>query len=135
MIQCIEKESDAPTMENKKLDLIERLYIDAVLNTEPEKLQGNFKVNKISYENYEKALILLAELKGKGKCDFTYDSIYEPYILHCINVQWKFDEYGYLELNTSEIVSILNKMEGIVIDNQNENEWQLSSTIFVQCEE
>lgn len=112
--------------------ILNQLYIDAVLNEETEKLEPPYKVNKTAYENYEKTLILLAELKGKGKCTFTFDSIFEPYILHCIYIQWNFDESGYLELDTKEIVSILDKMEGIVIDQQNGNEWQLSSKIYVQ---
>lgn len=117
-------------MNEKTQQILNQLYIDAVLNEETEKLELPYKVNKIAYKNYEKTLILLAELKGKGKCTFTFDSIFEPYVLHCIYVQWKFDESGYLELDTKEIVSILEKMESIVIDEQNGNEWQLSSQIY-----
>lgn len=115
-------------MDKQKL---EHMYIDAVLNEEPDKLEMPYKVNKQAYENYEKVLILLAELKGKGKCDFTYDSIFEPYIAHCIYVQWKPDSDGYIELDAKETASILEKMDGIVIDMQTENQWQLSSTIYV----
>jgi len=105
-------------------------YIDALLNEAPEKLTMPCKVSKIAYENYEKVLILLAQLKGKGKCTFTYDSIFEPYVMHCINIQWKPDSDGYLELNAKEIAEVLEKMEGIVIDEQSQNEWQLSSRIY-----
>jgi hypothetical protein len=73
---------------------------------------------------------MLAMLKGKGKCDFTYDSIFEPYVMHCINVQWKADKDGYLELDAREIANVLGKMDGIVIDAQSEMEWQLSTTIY-----
>lgn len=116
--------------EEKKQEILNRLYIDAVLNEETEKVTAPYVVNKNAYENYENALILLAQLKGKGKCDFTYDSIFEPYVLHCIYITWKPDESGYFEISTSELISILEKMEGIVIDTQSENEWQLSSTIY-----
>ena len=117
-------------MEDKTRQILEHLYINAVLNQETEKLDPPYKVNKIAYENYENVLILLAQLKGKGKCDFTFDSIYEPYILHCVYVEWKYDEDGYLELDAREISSILEKMEGLVIDKQSENSWQLSSKIY-----
>jgi hypothetical protein len=117
-------------MNDKTQQILNQLYIDAVFNEETEKLEPPYKVNKIAYENYEKTLILLAQLKGKGKCNFTFDSIFEPYVLHCIYVQWKFDESGYIELDAKEIASILDKMEGIVIDEQNGNEWQLSSKIY-----
>ena len=105
------------------------LYVDAILNQEPEKLKEPYKINKKAYDNYEKALILLALQKGKNKCNFTYDSINQPYILHCINVQWT-DTDGYTELDSKEIATILGKMEGIVIDTHNKNEWQLSSQIY-----
>lgn len=108
----------------------EKLFIDALLNQEPDKLTAPYKVKKQAYDNYEKVLILLAQLKGKGKCNFTYDSIFEPYVLHCINVQWKSDQDGYVELNAKEIAAVLQKMEGIVIDDQRKNEWQLSAQIY-----
>lgn len=112
-----------------------KLYVDAIFNADPEMLQGKVKVNETAKENYKKTLMLLSELKGKGKCNFTYDAISIPYVMHCINVQWNFDCDGYLELDSKKIASILDKMEGIVIDKQNENEWQLSSTIYVQEKE
>ena len=112
---------------------LEKLYVDAIFNTETEKVEPPYKVKKKAHENYQKALILLAELKGKGKCDFTYDSIYEPYVMHCIYVQWKADSDGYIELDAKETAEILAKMDGIVIDEQSENEWQLSSTIYVKA--
>ena len=117
-------------MNDKTKQILTELYVNAVLNEETEKLEPPYKVNKTAYENYEKTLILLAQLKGKGKCDFTFDSIFEPYVMHCIYVQWKFDEDGFIELDAKEIASILGKMEGIVIDEQSKNEWQLSSTIY-----
>ena len=116
----------------KRQEILNRLYIDAVLNEETEKLDPPYKVNKNAYKNYENVLILLAQLKGQGKCDFTYDSIFEPYVMHCIYVQWKPDSDGYIELDAREIASILEKMEGIVIDIQTENQWQLSSTIYFE---
>lgn len=109
---------------------LEHMYIDALLNEEPEKLDAPYKIKKVAYDNYEKVLVLLAQLKGKGKCDFSYDSIFEPYVLHCINVKWKPDTDGYLELDAKEIASVLEKMEGIVIDAKNQNEWQLSSQVY-----
>ena len=117
-------------MDDKAKQILNTLYINAVLNEEAEKLEAPYKVDKIAYENYEQALILLAQLKGKGKCDFTFDSIFEPYVSHFIDVQWKSDEAGYTELNAKEIADILRRMEGIVIDEQNANEWQLSSKIY-----
>lgn len=117
-------------MDDDKRNILEHLYINAVINEETEKLPMPCKIKKTAYENYEQVLILLAKLKGKGKCDFTYDSIFEPYVMHCINVQWKADEDGYLELDAREIATVLGKMDGIVIDTQSEMEWQLSTTIY-----
>ena len=117
-------------MDDKAKHILNTLYIDAVLNEEQEKLEAPYKVDKIAYQNYEQVLILLARLKGKGKCDFTYDSMFEPYIAHFIDVQWKFDEAGFTELDAKEIASMLERMESIVIDEQNANEWQLSSKIY-----
>ena len=117
-------------MEDNKRKILEQLYINAVINEDTEKVPEPYKVKKSAYENYEKVLILLAQLKGQGKCEFTYDSIFEPYVMHCIYVQWISDENGYIELDAKEIASILEKIDGIVIDIQSENEWQLSSTIY-----
>lgn len=117
-------------MDDKTRKIVEHLYIDALLNEEPEKVEEPYEVNQQAYDNYEKVLILLAQLKGKGKCDFTYDSVRQPYMLHCINIVWNYDESGYFELSTKELASILEKMDDIVIDKQTENEWQLSITIY-----
>ena len=116
--------------DEKKQKIINKLYVDAVLNEEPEKLTEPYEIDQVAHDNYQKALMLLATLKGQGKCDFTYDSLHQPYILHCINVVWKTDKNGYLELNSKEIATILENMDGIVLDAQLENEWQLSSTIY-----
>jgi len=115
-------------MDNKQR-IINKLYVNAVLN-ETELLEEPYTIDEAVKRNYEKVIIILAQLNKKGKCDFTYDPFSEPYPLHCINVQWKYDADGYFELEAKEIASILDKMEGIVIDEQNANEWQLSSTIY-----
>ena len=117
-------------MDDNKRKILEQLYINAIINEETEKVPEPYKVKRSAYDNYEQTLILLAQLKGQGKCEFTYDSIFEPYVMHCIYVQWRSDEDGYIELDAKEIASILEKMDGIVIDMQSENEWQLSSTIY-----
>ena len=117
-------------MDDNKRKILEKLYINAVINEETEKIPEPYKVKRSAYENYEEVLMLLAQLKGKGKCEFTYDSLFQPYVMHCIYVQWKSDDDGFIELDAREIASILEKMEGIVIDVQNENEWQLSSKIY-----
>lgn len=87
-------------------------------------------VHKENYNNYQNLLIELAKLKGQGILDFTYDSIYHPLILHCIYIEWFYND-DIIELDKSILIKILKLTENLTIDVKN-NIWQLSSSIFIE---
>ena len=107
-------------------------FIDVILNQEPEKYEYPYVVHAEGYQGYEKVLFKLASMKGKGLCDFSYDSLFQPYMLHCIEVNWnKEDEM--VELEAKDIVEICSLVEDVVIDSK-DGDWQLSSAIYKKLE-
>lgn len=121
---------DSTTPEGKaKLEL---LLADAVINQEPEMLEGDFKVNSANLDAYMEALTVLADWRKQGKCDFSYDLWYKPYELHCIYVKWNVnaDEDGLPEYSAKEMSKLIAKFETIQLDRQEPFTWQLSSEIY-----
>ena len=122
---------DSSTSEGKQK--IAELLVDAVLNQEPDCLDGDYKVNEKAQKDYMDALIILAELQKQGKCSFTYDLWYKPYTLHCIYVKWNvdIDPDGMPEYSAKEIGDLLEKFNTIALDKQEPFTWQLSSEIYM----
>lgn len=122
---------DSSTSEGKQK--IAELLIDAVLNQEPDCLEGNYKVNEKAQKDYMDALVVLAELRKQGKCDFTYDLWYKPYSLHCIYVKWNVDadEDGLPGYSAKEIGKLIGSFDTLQLDKQEPFTWQLSSEIYM----
>lgn len=122
---------DTSTPEGKAK--LEKLLIDAVLNQEPEMLEGNYNVNKQALDDYMEALSILAQWAREEKCSFTYDLWYKPYPLHCIYVRWNVDvdPYGLPEYSATEMADLIRRFHTIQLDKQEPFTWQLSSEIYV----
>ena len=54
--------------------------LEAILFCGQEEYEYPYIVDKVKYVNYQKLLLMVAGLKGKGMCSYTYDSIYHPYV-------------------------------------------------------
>lgn len=123
---------DSKTPDGK--EKLEQLLIDAVMNSEPEMLNDNYKVNEKALDNYMLALQVIAELRRKGKCSFTYDLWYKPYELHCIYIKWNCDvdqdDTGLIDLDAKEISDLIGKFDTIQLDKEEPYTWQLSSEIY-----
>lgn len=113
---------------------LQNLLIDAIVNSEPEMLTGNYKVNEKALDDYMLALQDIAEMRRQGKCSFTYDLWYKPYDLHCIYIKWNCDadgdDTGLIDLPAKEISELLAKFDTIQLDKEEPNTWQLSSEIY-----
>ena len=106
------------------------MLFDAVMSEGNDKLDPPYQVSKKSYEAYEQALILLAGLKGIGKCTFEYDSIFEPYDTHYVYVQWKTEKEFGIVLDKREIIDLVEKFDTLSLYEEEPNEWQLSTKIY-----
>lgn len=85
-------------------------------------------VHQENYRKYRKLLIELYTLKAQGLCDFTYDKLSKPLILHCVNITWT-SECDSIDIDASILSSICSLVDGILID-QDLKTWQLSTTIY-----
>ncbi len=89
-------------------------------------------MKKEAYQGYEKGLMMLAKLKGRGLCDFEYDSIYEPYELHGVFVTWTQDNNGFAEMDAKVLAALIQQFDTIHLDKQEPFTWLLSSRIFFE---
>lgn len=117
---------------------LELLLVDAILNQEPDMYEGNdYDVNQNRLDDYMAALSTLAEWHRQGKCSFTYDLWYKPYILHCIYVQWNVnaDPNGLPEYSAKEMADLINRFDTLQLDKQEPFTWQLSSEIYIDTKQ
>lgn len=127
------KNIDTTTPEGKAE--LNRLLVDAVINAEPDKIDGNGKVKTSAYEAYKEALIILADLQAEGKCSFSYDSLFEPYYMHCIFITWIMNDKDYMQSEASELSELLSKFDSLLLDKQEPFVWQLSTKIYFDNED
>lgn len=120
---------DSSTNEGKKI--LAELLMDVVLNEPMEEVPAPYQVRTKAYCNYESALIVLAKLKGQGKLNFEYDSIYHPYVMHMVYVNWNHTASGMVEICVAEVMEILKGFDCVLIDETDPFVWQLSVTIYV----
>ena len=121
---------DSTTSEGK--EKLTKLLINAIMNDDGDKLELSSVVKKTAYKAYEEALVTLSELKGKGLCDFKYDSIFEPFYMHGVFVSWKGNADKFFETDTETIVDLVSKFDRISLDGQEPLTWFLSIKIYYE---
>ncbi len=119
---------DTTTPEGKAK--LTELLVNSVINAEPDKIAMDGLADPRAYKRYEEALVLLGELKRDGFCDFSFDSIYESYDMHCVFVEWKLDPNGFAELEAKRVKNLLSKFEKVCFDAKEPFTWQLSNRIY-----
>ena len=119
---------------SKDKERIARCFVEAVINQEPDLLEGDYKVNKNKLDDYMEALSILADFQRQGQCSFSCDLWYKPYELHCVYVTWNIDKdpNGLPEYSAEKVSELIGKFDSIQLDKQESFTWQLSSCIYYE---
>lgn len=119
---------DKDTPEGKRE--IENLLLNAVFNSYGDLVPKPYRVDDEAYENYQKAILHLLDLKAKGKCSFEVTPLDDPYDTHCIYVQWILDGENGCELEKSEIINLVSRFETVAFYETDLKTWQLITHIY-----
>ena len=116
------------------MDDNEKELLDFLVNQEGDRVFPPYVVRKKEYAMYEQALATLEKLKEQGKLTYTATPLNENFVTHAIEIEWKADEYDYVNFTEKEtmdaVANLFSGFSEFLFEHDTPLKWLFTTNIY-----